>query len=96
LGPIAGVMIADYWVLRKCQLDVPDLYRTNGRYAGINVVAVVALIIGAGPSVPGFLKSAKVISGPSNLFDALYVYAWFIGFGLAFAIYLLGSKLRAK
>src|SRR5205085_1866062 len=36
LGPIAGIMIADYWILRKTELDVADLYRTNGRYAGTN------------------------------------------------------------
>ena len=36
LGPIAGIMVMDYWVLRKQELDVPELYRVNGKYAGYN------------------------------------------------------------
>jgi NCS1 family nucleobase:cation symporter-1 len=40
LGPIAGIMIADYWLVRRCELDVPDLYRPEGRYRGTNPVAV--------------------------------------------------------
>jgi NCS1 family nucleobase:cation symporter-1 len=96
LGPIAGIMIADYWVLKKKQLDVPDLYRPHGRYKGVNVVAVVALVVGVLPNVPGFLKSAHVIEGPSNFFDDIYVYAWFTGFVLAGALYLVGDKVMKK
>lgn len=93
LGPIAGVMIADYWLLRKTELDVPDLYRTTGRYKGVNWIAMAALVIGIAPNVPGFLKSAHVFEGPENFFDQIYVYAWFIGFFLAMGLYLLGMKL---
>jgi NCS1 family nucleobase:cation symporter-1 len=92
LGPIAGVMIADYWILRKKELDVPDLYRVNGRYAGINWVAVAALVLGVIPNVPGFLKSAHVIDGPPGIFDDLYVYAWFTGFLLAGGVYLAAMR----
>src|ERR1043165_4695111 len=51
LGPIAGIMIADYWIVRKQELDVGDLYRPTGKYAGLNVVAVGALILGVIPNV---------------------------------------------
>jgi NCS1 family nucleobase:cation symporter-1 len=95
LGPIAGIMIADYWIVRRRELDVADLYRPNGRYAGVRWVAVVALVLGVLPNVPGFLKSAHVIKGPENVFDTLYVYAWFIGFFLAGAIYLAGTLVPA-
>src|SRR5262249_26882712 len=64
LGPIAGIMIADYFVLRRRTLDVNDLYRTTGRYRGTNPVAVAALVIGIAPNVPGFLRSAGALSGP--------------------------------
>jgi NCS1 family nucleobase:cation symporter-1 len=87
LGPIAGIMVIDYWVIRKRELDVPDLYRVNGKYAGINPAAVIALVVGVLPNVPGFLKSAGFISGEKNFFDSIYVYAWFIGFGLSAALY---------
>jgi nucleobase:cation symporter-1, NCS1 family len=95
LGPIAGVMVADYWLVRKKVLDVPDLYRTNGRYAGVNFIAVGALVVGILPNIPGFLKSAKVIGGEPNVFDSIYVYAWFVGFAIAFGIYAIGMRLTA-
>jgi nucleobase:cation symporter-1, NCS1 family len=93
LGPIAGIMIVDYWVLRKRKLDVPDLYRVDGRYAGVNRVAVGALVLGVLPNVPGFLKSAHVLEGPPGFFDAIYVYAWFTGVFLSGGLYLAGMKL---
>jgi NCS1 family nucleobase:cation symporter-1 len=92
LGPIAGIMIADYWLLRRGELDVPDLYRPKGRYAGVNWLALGALVLGIAPNVPGFLKSAHVISGPENFFDQIYVYAWFTGFLLAGGLHLVGAK----
>ncbi|MBI2374234.1 MAG: NCS1 family nucleobase:cation symporter-1 [Deltaproteobacteria bacterium] len=94
LGPIAGIMIVDYWLLRKRELDVPDLYRPNGRYAGVNLVAVGALVAGILPNVPGFLKAAGALDGPESFFDAIYVYAWFTGFFLAGAIYFFGMRAR--
>ncbi|MDP1661444.1 MAG: NCS1 family nucleobase:cation symporter-1 [Phycisphaerales bacterium] len=94
LGPIAGIMIADYWIVRKQVLDVPDLYRTNGRYAGVNAVAIAALVIGVAPNVPGFLKQVHVWEGAPAAFSAIYTYAWFTGVLLAGGVYLVGMKLR--
>jgi len=93
LGPIAGIMIADYWILRKKELDVPDLFRENGRYGKVNLVAIVALVVGVLPNLPGFLKAVKIIEGPPNVFDGIYVYAWFVGFAVAGGLYLLGMRL---
>jgi len=92
LGPIAGIMIVDYWIVRRRELDVPDLYRTNGRYAGVNWIAIAALALGVAPNIPGFLKSAGLSSGGSDFFDALYVYAWFTGFGIASVVYGIGMR----
>ncbi len=94
LGPIAGIMIVDYWMLRKRTLDVPDLYRTKGRYAGINWIAMLALVIGVAPSVPGFLKSVKLLGGEPNFWDAIYPYAWFSGVILAAAVHWMFSPTR--
>ena len=94
LGPVAGIMICDYFVLRDKTLDVPDLYRTEGRYPKWNPVAIVALVLGVLPNVPGFLHSTHVVEAAQpGFFDDLYVYAWFTGFLLAFGLYWLGSKL---
>jgi NCS1 family nucleobase:cation symporter-1 len=94
LGPIAGIMIADYWIVRRRELDVPDLYRPDGRYAGTNAVAIVALCAGIAPNIVGFLRSVKVLGGGPDMWDAIYPYAWFIGFAVAAAAYLAGARLR--
>jgi len=96
LGPIAGIMIVDYWLLRNRQLDVMDLYRVDGRYGRWNPVALVALVVGILPNVPGFLKSAGAISGPPTLWDEIYVYAWFIGFFVAAIVYLVGMSITGR
>ncbi len=93
LGPIGGIMIADYFVVRKKELNIGALYSASGGYAfkgGVSRVALAALIAGALPSLPGFLVTVKLIDGaglPAFLLG-LYHYAWFVGFGLAFAVYL--------
>lgn len=94
LGPIGGVMIADYFVWRKKVLNVPALYSPSGEYAysgGFSRVAIIALLAGALPSLPGFLATIKVIDATPvpAFFLGLYNYAWFVGFGIAFAGYLL-------
>lgn len=93
LGPIAGIMIADYWLLRRRTLNVDDLYRPLGEYRGVNVIAVVALVVGILPNLPGFLASVHLAEGVSPFFTDLYVYAWFTGTLLAGTIYLAGAKL---
>ncbi len=98
LGPIGGIMIADYFVWRKRQLNVASLYSPTGEYSyrgGVSWVALAALLAGALPSLPGFLVTVKAMDGaglPTLLLD-LYHYAWFVGFGLAFAVYLALRKI---
>ncbi len=94
LGPIAGIMIADYWLLRRRTLDVPDLYRPRGRYAGVNWIAMIALVVGVAPNVPGFLKTVKITTGDPNFFDAIYPYAWFTGVIVAGTIHWMFSPTR--
>ena len=95
LGPVAGIMIADYFILRRQQLDPIDLYRRGGAYEyrnGVNWVAVLALVAGIAPNVPGFL-GALGVTKPSTLSMAVYNWAWFVGFGIAVAVYLAGMRL---
>jgi len=101
LGPIGGIMIADYYVCRHKELDLNALYAPAGQYRytrGFSWVAIVALLAGALPSLPGFLVTVKLIGGtglPPFLLG-LYDYAWFVGFGVAFIAYLILRKLSAK
>ena len=100
LGPIGGILICDYFVIRRMRLDTADLYRPQGQYTyrnGFNPAAILALILGVAPSVPGFLGTVKVLDaavvGP--FFMRLYDYAWFVGFGVAFVIYALMMRGKA-
>ena len=82
LGPIAGVMIADYFLVRRSRLKVEDLYRRQGIYEydnGVNLRAVIALAGGIAVALLG------LVVPPLRL---LYDYAWFTGFGVASAVYL--------
>jgi NCS1 family nucleobase:cation symporter-1 len=86
LGSIAGVLIADYWVVRRRQLRLADLYLPQGvyRYAGgWNWRAVVATLAGCALAWGGLVVP---------VLRPLYDYAWFVGFGVAFVIYVVTSR----
>src|SRR5258705_5494647 len=100
MGAIGGILIADYWIVRRQQLALPDLFKVQGRYTysgGINYRAMVVLILAILPVAPGFLRAALTpggqVANPTFL-DSLYTYAWFVTFGLSFLLYLLLSKRR--
>jgi NCS1 family nucleobase:cation symporter-1 len=93
LGPIGGILITDYFLIRKTELNLRDLYRKDGEYwyrGGFNPVAIAAFVLGALPNLPGFLQAAGLIESCPAFFSSLYTYAWFVGFGLASAIYWAG------
>jgi NCS1 family nucleobase:cation symporter-1 len=81
LGPIAGVLICDYFVIRKRNLFTQGLYQRGGKYEyshGVNWQAIIALAAGAGVAFIGlFVPALKV----------LYNYAWFVGFAVSFFTY---------
>jgi len=99
LGPIGGIMIADYYVWRHRRLHVNALYRADGEYRytnGFSIVAIVALIVAILPNLPGFLVTVKLIdaSAVPAFFVRLYDYAWFVGFAIAFVVYLVLRNLK--
>ena len=92
LGPVGGIMIADYYFIRRQKLIVEDLYIEKGIYGyrnGFNRIAVIALLCGIIPNVPGFLTTVKVmdIGTVWPWIAHLYNYAWFVGFGVSFFVY---------
>jgi NCS1 family nucleobase:cation symporter-1 len=103
MGAIAGILICDYWVLRKQSLDLAALFDTTGQYSysnGVNRRAIAALVFAVAPVVPGFVRAATTPDGqvamPGPL-DTLYTYAWFVTFGLAFVLYwLLSVRSRRR
>ncbi|MBI5362835.1 MAG: NCS1 family nucleobase:cation symporter-1 [Planctomycetes bacterium] len=95
LGPIAGIMIVDYWVLRRRELDVAELYRPKGKHAGVRWSAIAALVVGVAPNVPGFAKTAGWLERVPAWCEAVYPYAWFSGFAIAAVVYGLLARADA-
>jgi NCS1 family nucleobase:cation symporter-1 len=94
LGPVGGILIADYYFIRKQALNVNDLYSHNGQYSfssGFNRYAIIALLLGILPNVPGFLLQIKLISSGAfpGWISQLYNYAWFVGFFVSGILYIL-------
>jgi nucleobase:cation symporter-1, NCS1 family len=88
LGPIGGILIVDYFLVRRQQLAVEELYSASGRYwysNGFNHAATIALILGILPNVPGFLTTIKLLPPDAvpGFISGLYHYAWFVGFFLS-------------
>ena len=101
LGPIAGILIADYYFIRRTKLDVDQLYLVNGIYSyvnGWNTAAIIAFVLGVAPNVPGFLNAAFPDAFPdiSVFFKTTYTYAWFVGLALASIIYLGLMKFKSR
>ena len=104
LGAIGAVMIVDYWIVRKRQLDLAELYKMDGRYSysnGWNWRAVTAVLIGVVPVIPGFLKAATtpgfagVFQNPTFI-ESLYNYGLFFTFGVSALAYLALSMLGGR
>ena len=101
LGAVGGVLLADYLALRKTQLDLAGLYRREGPYwysGGFNPWAIIAMILGILPCVPGFLVvvSDRWDESVPPFFADLYHYAWFISFSVSFVVYLVLMKVFAN
>jgi NCS1 family nucleobase:cation symporter-1 len=89
LGSIAGVLIVDYWLLKRTRLDLADLYRPSGRYAygstgGTNWMAVLATAVGCLMAWIG-----KIVPSLIATFD----YAWFIGGIGSGALYWIAMRI---
>ena len=97
LGPVAGIMIVDYYLVRRTELDVKDLYREGGTYSyneGWNWAAVGAFVAGVVPNLPGFLNAAapNLFPGIEGPFKVIYTYAWFVGLLIAAVVYRLAMS----
>lgn len=102
MGALGGILIADYWIIRKQKLSTKDLFLLDGCYTyqnGINWKAVITLIIAILPVVPGFIRAALTPNGQvqtPNIFDQLYIYAWFVTFIISFFVYLILMRSDKK
>jgi NCS1 family nucleobase:cation symporter-1 len=90
LGPVAGIMICDYFLVRRRILRVEDLYLREGTYEyshGFNWLALIALAAGAGTALVGLIRPPL---------RPLYHYSWFVGFAVSFIAYYAFMKLQKE
>ncbi|KAJ3529036.1 hypothetical protein NM688_g7911 [Phlebia brevispora] len=93
LGPIAGIMVTDYWLVHRCRVDVRAMYDPHGRYKytyGCNWRAVLTMLVTIPPLMPGLINSINPkisAGGATHLFDI----AWLYGFFVASAVYFVAS-----
>ena len=88
LGPVLGIMLSDYYWVRKTEMPLADLYKRNGAFtynSGFNMAAMIALGLGVFVAIIGYFVPAL---------DALYKLSWFTGFLVSFVVYklLMNSK----
>ena len=100
LGPVGGIMIADYYFIRKQTLKAAELYNHKGQYSfrnGFNRYAIIALLLGILPNIPGFLLQVKLVSPTAfpQWISHLYNYAWFVGFFVSGISYILMMRSLA-
>lgn len=102
MGALGGILIADYWIVKRQNLDLKDLFSLEGRYTysnGYNWRAIAALVFAVLPVVPGFLRAATTPGGQvadPGFLDRLYTYAWFVTFFLSFVLYLILMRGTAR
>ncbi len=95
LGAIGGILITDYYLLRRTRLDLKALYQSGGEYwyaKGFNPLAMIALAAGIAPCVPGFLGTIGA-ANVASIWVSLYHYAWFMSFGISAVVYFVLMKL---
>ncbi|XP_010926588.1 purine-uracil permease NCS1-like [Elaeis guineensis] len=99
MGPLAGILLTDYYVLRHAVLDVDELYSTipDGVYyyrGGYNVVAMVTLVVSIVPIVPGFLHKLGMLESTPVPLIFIYNIGWFYGFFSSGLVYLALSRWK--
>ncbi|MGN6826867.1 NCS1 family nucleobase:cation symporter-1 [Paucibacter sp. M5-1] len=94
LGAIAGILLVDYYLIRKTELKIGDLYARGGAYeysGGWNIQALIAFALGVLPCLPGYLAVSGVIAKDSlpPLLLSLFDFGWFFSLAVAGAYYYL-------
>lgn len=95
LGPIAAIMLFDFWLIHNRKYDTVELYKPYGIYSytyGINWRAVVAFLVGVAPNLPGFINSVnKNIEVGVGIHP--YQFGWLLGFTGTSLVYIVLEKV---
>lgn len=103
LGAVAGLLVADYWIVRRTRLALGELYTPQGRYwysSGWNLVGLFAALLGMVLAVGGAYSTPGNGPFPEHglipFLKPLYDYSWAVGFGAALVAYVLLFPVAAR
>jgi NCS1 family nucleobase:cation symporter-1 len=89
LGPVLGVLLCDYFLIRKTKLEIADLFNPKGPFSyggsGINMKAMFSLLIAV---------LAALVGNWVPALSFLFSLSWFTGFSVSFGVYYLLSKAK--
>ncbi|KAF9691365.1 hypothetical protein EKO04_010913 [Ascochyta lentis] len=97
LGPIAAIMVFDFWLIHSRKYDALALYHPNGIYRyshGVNYRALIAFLAGVAPNMPGFVSSINP-NIDVGVGDRPYHFGWFLGFAGTSIVYVALSLVIA-
>ena len=99
LGAIAGILLVDYYLVRRTELKVGDLYRRGGEYEysnGWNMRAIFAFLLGVLPCLPGYLAVSGIVEQAAvpALLLGLFDFGWFFSLTVAGTCYYLTAQKR--
>jgi len=89
MGPLAGIMVCDYYVIKKGKLNLHEMYQDRGIYwytGGWNIRAFISFFLAVAPLMPGFAKSIEITLNVGGAWK-LYTFAWIFGFVISFTSY---------
>ncbi|KAI4760211.1 uridine permease-like protein Fui1 [Aureobasidium sp. EXF-3400] len=95
LAPMAGIIAADYWLIKRRHIDVPALYDPHGRYRyhyGVNWQGLAAFLVAVCPNLPGLANSINATSISAGA-KHLYSFDWLYGFVSSIFVYTVLSKI---
>lgn len=98
MGPIAGILVSDFYLIRDKKLDIRDMYNPDGIYRyyhGWNWRAWLVFSIAVGPILPGFAQSINPSLAISNGAKELYTFSWMWGFVTCVVLYYILCKYIA-
>jgi NCS1 family nucleobase:cation symporter-1 len=101
LGGIAGILLTDYYLIRRTELKSADLYRRGGDYeysGGWNLRALIALALGVLPCLPGYLAVSGVVdkAAVAPWMISLFDFGWFFSLAVSGTVYFLSMPRRGK
>lgn len=99
IGPIGGIILVDYFILKGRVLDIDALYSGSPHgqywyYGGYNISALASLLVGMAPVIPGFLHTVGLLNMSSPFFLVLYNNSWFVSFFTAGLVYWVLSRFQ--